>query len=402
MKPVELNRSFYIKPRLKCGLFTNVAPLYSRPLWDELVESDKVRYFFYSSKKGFSGIKTIDPGESKETNENGKYNWSFLSNIYIGKMLIFQSGMIKKFILTDYDAYILNGEMYSLSNWIAILIGKLRNKPVLLWGHGIYGNEKYLKKALRLLFCRFADYHLIYGKRAGTLMILEGINQNKIFTVYNSLDFKSHTRIYESRNDEEIKRLKIKLFSDNSHLPVILFIGRLTKEKKISLLIEAIYSCLKKGHTYNCLIVGAGTEIGNLRALVDRLEISKQVVFYGECYDEKTNSSLIMMADCCVSPGNVGLTAIHSMSLGTPVITHGNMFHQMPEAEAIIEGKTGLFFEEDNMESLSESIDNCILNKKKETMEANCISIVREYWNPVKQRELFDEAVLRSVSEKNS
>lgn len=399
---MELNKSGDYVSRRKCGLFTNIAPLYTRPFWDELVESDKVSYFFYSSKRGFSGIKTIDPNESKEINEKGKFNWFFLRNIYLGRVLIYQIGMITRFLMTDYEAYILNGEMYSISNWISILICKFRKKPVLLWGHGIYGNEKYLKRIIRLLFCRIADYHLVYGKSAGNLMISEGINQNRIFPVYNSLDFKTHMRIYETKNLEETKKLKIRLFQKNSGLPVVIFIGRLTKEKKISLLIEAIYQSRKKGHLYNCLIVGEGSEINNLKDLTNRLAISEQVLFYGACYDENTNSSLIMLADCCVSPGNVGLTAIHCMSLGTPVITHMNMCHQMPEAEAIIPGETGLFFEEDNIKSLSDCIDELILNQKKLFMEPNCIRMIREYWNPIKQKELFDEAVLRSISGKMS
>lgn len=46
-----------------------------------------------------------------------------------------------------------------------------------------------------------------------------------------------------------------------------------------------------------------------------RERVDKNVWFYGSCYDEQTNAELIYNADMCVAPGNVGLTAIHAMTL---------------------------------------------------------------------------------------
>lgn len=74
-----------------------------------------------------------------------------------------------------------------------------------------------------------------------------------------------------------------------------------------------------------------------------RERVDKNVWFYGSCYDEQTNAELIYNADMCVAPGNVGLTAIHAMTFGCPVITHSDFKWQMPEFEAIHPGKTGDF-----------------------------------------------------------
>jgi glycosyltransferase involved in cell wall biosynthesis len=121
------------------------------------------------------------------------------------------------------------------------------------------------------------------------------------------------------------------------------------------------------------------------------------VCFYGPSYDEVMNSKFIMLSECCVSPGNVGLTAIHSLSLGTPVITHRNYLNQGPEVESVIQNETGLFFEENNVFSLSDVIDYMILNKKKLLMETTCIEQVKKYWNPGNQAAVFEEAVLDSI-----
>ncbi len=76
---------------------------------------------------------------------------------------------------------------------------------------------------------------------------------------------------------------------------------------------------------------------------IDKNQSKGRIWLYGACYDEEIIGELIFNAQLCVSPGNVGLTAMHSLVYGTPVITHNNFSNQSPEFEAIIDGKTGSF-----------------------------------------------------------
>ena len=385
--------------RPKCGIFTNIAPLYSRSLWYELSSSENIEYFFYSSRNGYSGIKTIDINESKSVSIDGKLNWFFLRNIFIKHILVFQTGLISACLTTNFDVYIFSGEMYSISNWFAAIICRIRKKPVMYWGHGLYGNEKIIKKFVRLLYYKIADYHLVYAERSRNLMIRSGFRPEKVFTVFNSLDFFTLDNLYNTRRSADLVVFRKKLFPERWELPIIIFIGRLTKEKKISYLLESVALSKQKGNEYNCLIVGGGIESENLKRLTDSRGLSDSVCFYGPSYDENINAQLIMIAECCVSPGNVGLTAIHSLSLGTPVITHNNMCNQGPEADAVIPGITGLLFEENNVQNLSEVIDDFILNRKKLFMEQKCIKEVKMYWNPAMQTSVFDKAVLNSLGQ---
>ena len=380
--------------KYQAAIFTNIAPHYSRSLWYRLSSSDKVDYSFYSSAKGFCGIKTLDIQESATINPDGLLRWYFLKNVLIGPRLIFQSGIISKCIFTNYDVYVLLGEMSSISSWIAAIICRLRKKPLIFWGHGLYGNENAVKKFFRLTYYRLPDLHFVYGNRARELMINSGFIPEKIITVYNSLDFKMHMELYDKRDARILYGIKKDLFPLASDSPVILFIGRLTRQKKIHQLIHAIHLCFKKGNTYNCLIVGDGTESGNLKELVSLLGLEKQVVFYGASYCEEKNAEFIMLSDCTVSPGNVGLTAMHSLSFGTPVITHKNFCNQGPEVEAVIQNRTGLYFEEDNVECLSDAIDDMIINRKKLFMERFCIEEIRQKWNPDCQAGIFDDSIL--------
>lgn len=59
----------------------------------------------------------------------------------------------------------------------------------------------------------------------------------------------------------------------------------------------------------------------------------------------------------CVCPAAVGLTAIHALSYGCPVISNDNVETQMPEFESIVEGETGSLFKENDIEDLVEKLN---------------------------------------------
>jgi len=66
--------------------------------------------------------------------------------------------------------------------------------------------------------------------------------------------------------------------------------------------------------------------------------------------------------DIFVSPGNIGLAAIHSLMAGTPVITHGEASVQGPEYEVVSEGLNGALFKRGSVEDLQAKISNCARN----------------------------------------
>lgn len=117
--------------------------------------------------------------------------------------------------------------------------------------------------------------------------------------------------------------------------------------------------------------------------------------FYGASYDEKSTGKLLYNADICVSPGSIGLTAIHSLVYGTPVITHSHFSSQGPEFEVIEQGKTGSFFEKDNVDELAECIINWLLNNKGKRREVrmDCYRKIDQSYTPMKELEILNSVI---------
>ena len=170
------------------------------------------------------------------------------------------------------------------------------------------------------------------------------------------------------------------------------FVGRLTEEKQLGLLVQAL---VQLGEPVNLLFVGEGPEIESLQAMCHELGLSERTKFMGACHDEEKLAEYFSTADLCVSPGNVGLLAMHSLVYGTPLITHDDPTHQGPEFEAVIEGRTGGFFQRGNVESLAEKIQEWLERNEaeREPVKQDCMAVIDRFYTPKRQCAVF-KAVL--------
>lgn len=221
-------------------------------------------------------------------------------------------------------------------------------------------------------------------------MVEAGIKADKIFPIHNSLDYENQVALRPIAEDRDFYR---RHFGNNN--PTLVFIGRLTKVKRLDMILDAMSVLRTKGEKYNLVIVGDGTQKMELTTKAESLGLSDSVWFYGACYDESELSKLIYNADLCVSPGNVGLTSIHSMTYGTPVVTHNRFELQMPEFEAIKSGKTGDFFDYGSIGSLSATISNWFRTNRdnREQVREQCYQEIDANWTPAFQLEVLNAAI---------
>ncbi len=281
----------------------------------------------------------------------------------------------------SFDSYIMTSETNNVSQWLLLFFLKFfPKKKSYVWTHGLYGYESRKQLIIRKFYYGLSDGVLVYGNRSKQLIIEKGLcSHKKIFVIHNSLDYDTQLSIRSSLSVSSIYKEYFK-----NERPTIIFIGRLTAVKKLNLLLEAVSLLCSNGYLFNIVFVGDGDERLALEQLVIKLRLNNSVWFYGGCYNEQETASLLFNADLCVSPGNVGLTAIHSMMYGTPVITHGDFKWQMPEYEVIMPGKTGDFFENNNSESLAKVIlrwfnDNAL---NRDIIRRDCCAVIDAEWNP--------------------
>ncbi len=317
-------------------------------------------------------------------------NVSRLKTIKIGPF-IFVYGLCD-LLKKGFDTYLMSGETGNVSLFFFCLLKKIfyPKKRVFLWTHGFYGKEKWIELFFwKKPFFKLADGIFTYGDYSKQIMLRHGFKSEKIYPIHNSLDYDEQLKLRE-------RMVLNPVYFNHFHndYPVIVFIGRLTKVKKLELLIESITLLKEREVICNLVFVGDGIARKDLEMKVESAKLDNQVWFYGECFDEETNAQMLYNATLCVSPGNIGLTVIHSLMFGCPAISHNNFAMQMPEFEAIEPGTTGDFFEYDDSLSLSKTIENWLRIKKNDREETRkaCYNEIDLYWNPNYQMQVLNSA----------
>ena len=160
------------------------------------------------------------------------------------------------------------------------------------------------------------------------------------------------------------------------------------------MLIDAYAEHSIEGLRYNLVIVGDGPEMQRLKEKACNTPFPSGVWFYGECYDEDRLAELFYNSVLCVSPGNVGLTAIHAMTYGVPVVTHDDFYTQMPEYEAIEEGRTGLLYHAGDFSDLKRAIRQWLVSgKSREEVRSDCYDVINCRWNSGSQIRIIKSVI---------
>lgn len=360
---------------------------YRLPIFNELSSSEDTKFFFAAGNETDTKIKIA----SEEDIKKNRIKLVLISNIwFFKKRLLWQKGLIKLVFVKKYDSYIFLGNPYFVSTWVSILLCNLLNKRVLIWTHGVTKPLGKTKTLIFKLLWFLADDILLYGNYAKKEMIKIGVDKSKLHVIYNSLDYKKQLSVRKTLIKTNIYKSHFK-----NMYPVVIFLGRLNKVKKLDMIIEAQSILNKKSVFFNTILVGDGPEMEFLKASSKKANLEKFCWFYGACYEENKIGELIKNADICLAPGNVGLTAMHSMVYGTPVITHSDFSFQMPEYEAVIDEETGAFFQRDNINDLVDVLE-LWLNKsdnEKSIIEDNCMKVIDENYNPMNQKSIINKVL---------
>ena len=311
--------------------------------------------------------------------------------ICLGRRPLWQRGLIRLALRRDLDTIIYHGNANWPSTWLSAMIARLGGKRVLFWTHGWVRRERGRAAWIRCRFYRLAHGLLLYGHGAKMIGLEAGFAAERLHVIYNSLDYDAQRMLRQRVDHERILQIRAQLF-DAPRLPMVICTSRLIRTRRLDLLFQSLVQLRQQGHEVRLLLVGDGEERPALERLACDLDLP--VNFYGACYDEQVLAELIMAAHLTVSPGPIGLTAVHSLAYGTPVITHDDADDQGPEWEAIVPSVTGDFFTKGQATDLARVIRRWTQSPQPQAaIRAQCHRVIERFYNPRFQRIAIDRAV---------
>ena len=305
--------------------------------------------------------------------------------------VMWQHGLVELALSRECDVMVFLGSPKYLATWVAAPLARLTGKRVLFWTHGWTKDPQGLGGLFKRVFYRLADDLLLYGRWGRQIGIWQGFDPAHLHVIGNSLDVARQKAALAAIPPGRPAEVRRELFGEDV-TPVISCTTRLTRLRRLDMLFDAVDLLAKQGVRANVALVGDGPERANLEAHAKRLGIN--VKFVGACYDEARIGEILLASNVCVAPGQVGLSAMHAMAFGVPVVTHGDRPNQMPEFESVIPGKTGSLFVEGDLRSLADAIRPWIGTQwTPPAAAAECRRIIDRFWNP----EFQARAIIRAV-----
>lgn len=274
-----------------------------------------------------------------------------LPNFRVGA--VYSRKIMKKIKKLDLD--IIHTQTEFTIGIFARIVARRLNIPIVHTYHTMYEDythyfstkrvEKYAKELARKaskVICDTVDGVVVPTDKVKIKLQNYGLNKT-IYIVPTGIDLRSYDNNKYTEDKINLLKGKLGLIKDNK---VILFVGRIAKEKNINVIIKSMKDIIEHRKDVTLLIVGGGPELENLRKLTIKENIDEYVIFTGEIPWEEI-SSYYHLGDVFVSASTSetqGITFLEAMASKIPVVAKYDT-----NLDGVIEnGKNGKTFEEDN------------------------------------------------------
>ncbi len=253
-----------------------------------------------------------------------------------------------------------------------ILFGINKNRVCSL--HGAHDLAVYDKKGKLYGFIYSVLQYLAF-KKAAVLIAVDAATQQHYFKKYPwaqhktkmipiGIDFNKFKPLDKTESKKQYG------FSENEK--VIVFVGRLEKEKNVSFLIESFRVVLQQNKNAKLVIVGNGREKQKLVSLVSDLKMNEQIVFMGELSNNEI-PLIINAAD---------VFAFCSLYEGSPTVIKEALACNIPvvsvdvgDVKKVVSEVAGSFISERDPHKFAQAISNVF----NDSVKHNSRDAIRHY-----------------------
>jgi glycosyltransferase involved in cell wall biosynthesis len=275
--------------------------------------------------------------------------------------------------IRDTDLLILEQARRQLDTHILLGLPR-RQLKVALWGHGIDHAKvptEYERSLMKRL-TRKADWFFAYTERSARAVSVYGFPPNHITVVNNSLDTSQIRRQGEGLTEVELESFRQRLKYPNG--PIVLFIGALIPEKRIDHLVGIFSEASQTVPNLNLVIAGRGPEEERInQAKRDGLAITT----VGHA-DAALKALLGRVATCLLVPDQVGLVAVDSFAMRSPIVSTAHGRHG-PE-HAYLEADSNALLTSPDLVSLAAGVVRlCLDSRLQNRLLIGCDASYRTY-----------------------
>jgi glycosyltransferase involved in cell wall biosynthesis len=232
---------------------------------------------------------------------------------------------------------------------LGIFLSRLMDMPVISTCHGYISNDLYLAlyNTLDRFMLRFAQKIIAVSNDIKNDLIRNGVKEARIRVVQNAVN-GSYVNDSFARNRQAM-RLKFRVGEKEF---VIGYVGRLSEEKGVRYLIEAVSLLNNSDTPVKLIILGAGPQRKELEDLVKKVNIENDVIFAG--FQGEVEKWLPAM-DLFVLPSlteGTPMSLLEAMASGLPVVA--SAVGGVPQV--IDSGKNGILVSPGNPDEIRDAV----------------------------------------------
>jgi glycosyltransferase involved in cell wall biosynthesis len=246
---------------------------------------------------------------------------------------------------------------------MAISYAKKRDIPLVMTAHTNWEelvNEYlyFIPKKIGQRYCRHM-LQKVFNKAdaliAPTHLMQNVLNRYFIRTAIQVIPTGIDPKVFGLIDDQTLlSKQSIALTKKIKDHQVLLYVGRLGKEKNIKFLIDAFYRILPNNPDSKLILVGDGPARAELEEYAKRLKITENVIFTG-FIERESLAEYYAMARVFIFASKVesqGLVILESMTCGIPVVAIGEM-----GTKELMGGDNGGFMVQDNLDEFVEKVE---------------------------------------------
>lgn len=315
----------------KLLIIQEILPSYRVPVLEgiaTITEGDVTVFTDYSS----ADFGTTDL--NKNTFKHIKANWKKLFGIFKNDWKAFE-------LRNTHDVVLHGADFKFFTLWAFLFLNMFSNKKLYLNGQGGYKKDGIIVDIVYTVALFLCDGYICYTEysRKALKEKVPRFLHKKITVSDNTLFIKPNEKINSSVSN------------------TVFYIGRLREGCDIEILLEAAEIA---GVHVN--IIGAGDDeyLAELKSKYSHL-----ATFFGAVFSEDKQRDIAKNCFCGAYGGDAGLSVVHYMSLGLPVIVHRDISsHMGPEPSYVLDGINGLFFERGNVNDLAKKLRLLVKDKQ--------------------------------------
>jgi glycosyltransferase involved in cell wall biosynthesis len=261
-------------------------------------------------------------------------------------------------LLSEFDVIFVAGNPRLLSSVLLALAASARRRPVVIFGQAHTRGANRFTERLRLWWWRRFRHIFVYTDGEAARLKARGFDRHDVVGMNNGHDQRRIDAIAREWTPQRLAEWRAR--QGLAGRTLILSCARVEYKNRYDLWLEAMPALLRERPDLVWCVIGHGVERQALEQQAAALGVSGSILWVGTLPDDEAAAPWFLSSTLLVHPAGIGLTLMHALGFGLPVVTDDDRPRHSPEFDAFEDGRTGRLFPAGSVSGMADAVRRCL------------------------------------------